>query len=213
MAFPERILGYGARTLDPALEGLWDTRRRETFLLRPDVRVPLSVDVLVWPSVFTPLASPRDLITAAQGFQAIERDLASFKKQLRDRTPASPYSVVAITLPDIDQGSSSELDSLRQYVAVTSPAVVDVGMVKLGYDVADASLMSALMNCAPPPDKVLAQRREWVPSIKDYHLFADVDAAGRFRDAADRRVPDHAPFFVFGMYRLPTTGLINPSTG
>jgi hypothetical protein len=48
----ERLLGFDVREVPQVAAGLWDGARRTTFLLRPEVRWPLSVDTLVWPSRF-----------------------------------------------------------------------------------------------------------------------------------------------------------------
>ena len=49
MAF---ILGYERREQWADLGRLWPSSRRDLYLLRPDVDKPLSVDVMVWPTVF-----------------------------------------------------------------------------------------------------------------------------------------------------------------
>ena len=46
----EQLLGFDARALSSS--SAWESGRRDQFLLRPDVRAPLSTDTLVWPSVW-----------------------------------------------------------------------------------------------------------------------------------------------------------------
>src|SRR3990170_299467 len=48
----DRLLGFDARELWLSPDDLWDAQRKETFLLRFDVGKPLSIDTLVWPSLF-----------------------------------------------------------------------------------------------------------------------------------------------------------------
>ena len=48
----EQLLGFDARRPVATVDGLWTAARREQFLLRGDVSRPLSVDTLVWPSLF-----------------------------------------------------------------------------------------------------------------------------------------------------------------
>lgn len=50
------VLGFDAREVSPRVEASWDERRRSEFLLR-DVRLPLSVDEIVWPSIFVTAAT------------------------------------------------------------------------------------------------------------------------------------------------------------
>lgn len=42
----------------------------------------------------------------------------------------------------------------------------------------------------------------WVPRLNDWHLFDDPDDAETFAEVMDKRVPEHAPFYAFGIYQL-----------
>jgi len=74
-----------------------------------------------------------------------------------------------------------------------------------GYDVADEGLLSAVMNCGYLDRESAAKARElWDGQLNDKHLFTDVFAAADFAQEADSRVPEHAPFFVFGLWKIAT---------
>jgi hypothetical protein len=72
----------------------------------------------------------------------------------------------------------------------------------LGYDVADIGRISGLSNCAYVPDEREALRSEWGPKLNDHHLFTQLEPARAFRRLTDARVPEHAPFYVYGIYTL-----------
>jgi hypothetical protein len=67
----------------------------------------------------------------------------------------------------------------------------------LGYDVSDDIGTSALMNCAPHSD---SEVQRWVKHLNHYHLFEQLVAADDYRAESDLRVPEHAPFYVIGLY-------------
>jgi hypothetical protein len=46
-------------------------------------------------------------------------------------------------------------------------------------------------------------RETWAPKLNEHHLFRDHEPAFAFAAVTDRRVPDHAPFHVYSLYRLP----------
>ncbi|MBS2039865.1 hypothetical protein JST97_33075 [bacterium] len=75
----------------------------------------------------------------------------------------------------------------------------------VGFDVADAYLLSALTNCGflSGHDNAEALRREWAQHLNDFHLFSELSAASAFRRFSDIRLAsDHAPTFVYGIHIL-----------
>lgn len=71
----------------------------------------------------------------------------------------------------------------------------------LGYDVADAGLTSGLMNCGYTDDATQL-REHWARHLNRCHLFSDRARALHFLRITSERVPEHAPFFVYGLYLL-----------
>jgi hypothetical protein len=72
----------------------------------------------------------------------------------------------------------------------------------MGYDVCDITGTSGLSNCGYSPADVAALRKRWASSLNDCHLFRAFDEALLFCRDADVRVPEHAPFFVIGIWLL-----------
>jgi hypothetical protein len=71
------------------------------------------------------------------------------------------------------------------------------GWRSLGFDVADGSLVSGLLNCGyePPEREALGER--FGARLNSSGLLKTAEAAFEFREVADARVPEHAPFIVF----------------
>jgi hypothetical protein len=88
-------------------------------------------------------------------------------------------------------------DELNSAVPKSPPA----GWSFLGFDVADAGLLSGLANCGYPDHQVLLEaRKKWFNRLNEWHLFQEENAARSFREEVAIRVPEHAPFFVYGLW-------------
>jgi len=189
----------------------WRDGRAACALLRTDgVIKPLSVDAAVWGSAFD--AIPGAAFPAwIGGHIDLWDDLAELTGYLASaaatgRVPR-PYWVVAFTVVE-ELGVREYLDAhppetALLHVGEARPPAVDPAWEFLGYDVADAGRLSGLSNCLYAGDEedapLVAAFRD---RVNAYHLFAALGDADAFRLASDRRVPEHAPFFVFGLFRI-----------
>jgi hypothetical protein len=72
----------------------------------------------------------------------------------------------------------------------------------LGYDIADDVFLSGLSNCGYTDAEKAALRPRWAARLNRFHLLDQVDAASEFKALTEARVPEHAPFFIFGLYLL-----------
>jgi hypothetical protein len=72
----------------------------------------------------------------------------------------------------------------------------------LGFDVGSGGLLSGLMNCGYEDDERTAMTELWGPRLNEHHLFEDAESAFVFRHVTNRRVPEHAPFFVYGLWLI-----------
>ena len=211
----ESLLGFDARELWLNPDDLWDAARREAFLLSVGVAKPLSTDSMVWPSVFDTgqglglpesertrlclagLPSPR-WIGANAG---LWESLGDMRRHLAERwTDSRPHAVIAVSwLSDDGFASAGRVGPHRE---PTAPAAREAHWRLLGLDIADGSLLSGLSNCGYSQLEVEELRRRWEPHLNRRHLFADPARAFEFRDLANTRVPEHAPFFVYGLYLI-----------
>lgn len=91
------------------------------------------------------------------------------------------------------------------YLAPVTPLLRDARWRLLGFDVADGSLVSGLANCGYSPLEAAGLRQQWRARLNDNHLFVDVEQALHFKHLSDRRIPEHAPFFVHGLFTIETS--------
>jgi hypothetical protein len=104
------------------------------------------------------------------------------------------YLTLAITqMPDDEDGAIGS--------DVTEPNAVQPAWQFLGYDVADYFLLSGLTNCGPVNEADPLGR--FAAALNEHHLFDNIQAAEQFALISDERVPEHAPFYVYGLYLVP----------
>jgi len=197
----EKLVGFDAREMELYPDKAWSQERKATYLLRTDVDKPLSTDTLVWPSVL-PLEG-----VSSPDFPASSLRLWDSLPKLKERLHAirdlvrQPYWIIAMSI--IMRGLSqteNELWSVR--LSMTVPSARNKNWEFLGYDVSDLALLSGLSNSGYEPDEIQSMRARWVKHLNRYHLFTDDAQAAEFKSLSDRRVDEHAPFFVFGLYRV-----------
>ena len=192
---PKALLGFDARDMHvPATA--WDADRRELYLLRPDVPRPLSVDALVWPSVFDATEEWRGPV------QDLWDDLGRMDRKLQALPRTPRWRIAVAWVAEDDATRSAVFPSIPE----TSPDAPGDGWSILGFDVADGMLFSGLSNCGYEPSERAIFRRDWAAELNENHLFQSLAAARAFRDATDARVPEHAPFFVYCLLKIPDVG-------
>jgi hypothetical protein len=201
MKAEDLLLGFDARQMSSEDSPEWDAQRREDFLLRLDVSRPLSTDTIVWPSI----CAEELRIATALGHQDLWSDLQRLQSctAASERSTTSPYHLVAITL-HLTESDEAERDYWQTQVPHPTPSTRQEGWTFLGYDVSDRWLLSGLSNCGflPPQDDVPALREQWGKKLNAYHLFDELEHAAAFREFSNRRVVEHSPFFIFGIWLI-----------
>lgn len=211
------VEGYDARENFLASDAIWTNERRQIYLLKTDVLKPLSTDVLVWPSIFDsgqgvgmPEAQRRsfgfdgvqlpDWIGHKRPlWESLDQLLAYVKELDQGGHPVRRFWIVAITLESVD-----DLQPATEYPLRLARAHFPDRSQFLGYDVADSSLSSGLSGCGYSALEVATLRRTWVSHVNQYHLFDNIDSARLFTSFTNTRIPDQAPFYVFGLWRVIT---------
>jgi hypothetical protein len=189
-----RVLYVGSDVREPVgmTDENWSRERRETYLLRTNVARPLSLDRNVWcpfPSSENPLVdAPLPWVTVKE---TAERATTS-------GADAGRHSVLVI-------GVTSETDEdarVLERQGIMSGLAAKPGWTFLGFDVADGCT-SGLSNCGYEADAGLASlRAKWTTRVNAHGLFADLSDALAFRTLTDQRVPEHAPFRVYGLWTV-----------
>lgn len=175
----ERFLGYDLRTNQDE----WGYPRREQFLLRTEVTRPLAADISVWPA---PLRANNSTNLVSDWVLLIAEYL---------RNGATNTSPVILSVTIHDSNSDHRYDLPRN----------DEMWAFLGYDVGDSCMVSGLSNCGYNQLSVMQLRERWNRFINAHHLFDQIDLALEFAEMSNHRVPEHAPFFVYGLYRVQGT--------
>ncbi|MEW4568321.1 hypothetical protein AB1L88_10675 [Tautonia sp. JC769] len=215
-----RLIGFDIRLApSPRLRSLWTGERRESFLLRPDLNFPFSIDRAVWPSRFqlgAAQASP-----GLEGADVIVLDPASANThfQLFDlwddlnqmlvphrKTPEGDAGLsVGLVLPEQDPNESTfPEDEWCRAILDTPirPPDPDPAWTRIGYDVANSGFTSALSNCGMSDDERPTLRRLWSNRLNRFGLFESAEDAQRYRADANRRIEEDGPFFVFELHLI-----------
>ncbi len=159
--------------------------RRAQFLLRRDVPSVRSVDTLVWER---PPGLPRPPVP-----ERLWPDLSALSAAAHALDRAGTV-VVRITALGEDAPTPESLDPAGPPPAGTYDL--------LGYDVADYDLLSGLTNCGYSPEEAASLAPIWAPLLNEWHLFGNPGDAMAYADVTEKRVPEHAPFYAYGIYQL-----------
>ncbi len=162
----------------------WTVDRRARYLLRRDVPSVRSVDTMVWER---PPGLPRPPVP-----EGLWPDLSGLYAAAGALDRAGVVAV-RITAFEEDEPTPESLDP-------TGPAVERYDL--LGYDVADYWQLSGLTNCGYSPEEAASLAPVWAPRLNEWHLFDNPDDAEAYADVTEKRVPEHAPFYAYGIYQL-----------
>ncbi len=174
----EETIGFDLRSIAP--DPSWTAARRARHLLRRDVPAVRSVDPMVWER---PAGLPRS--PEPDGLWPNLPDLLAAAGALNQ----AGVVVVRITELGQDEGTPESLD----------PALGQFDLI--GYDVADYDLLGGLTNCGYPPEEAAALVPVWAPLLNEWHLLGTPGDAMEYVAVTDRRVPEHAPFYGYGIYQ------------
>lgn len=213
----ESLIGFDARENWFKMSELWDSNRTSGYLLRVDVQKPLSVDILVWPTVFdvggcVALSNKDATLGEFHGLELPQdawenypllKDSKEAQSIIRDgwTLPQKEVAVIAISCLR-DAGNSGEL-ALSWPDCKAIATAIDEEWQFLGYDIADSGMISGLTNCQYSAAEHCTAVQRWAEALNCHHLFDDVEPAMSFKDWTNQRVREHAPFAVYGLYVVP----------
>lgn len=217
----QRLVRFDVRLdKDDYVDAFWDREHRNRFLLRPDIEWPLSVDPLVWPSVFysgifrkasnLPYGSIEVPPSTDDGQYWLNLGQMKHYYEIHKK-PASSGVFVGIDL-------FSERSLTGEVVPYETRAGIQCALTLghavpserppaselLGYDVADDSWISGLSNCEYSSAEGDQLRPLWASRMNEFGLLRSLEDAMEFRLLSDTRVPDHSPFWIFGIWRMPS---------
>ena len=219
-AMNRRIIRFDVRVgKADYLDSFWDKERRDSYLLDPDVEWPLSVDSLVWPSVFysqifrEAAGAPHSSIEVppwtddGRYWLNLEQMRAHYASH---KTPGSEGVIVGIELyfpeawlaGDVIHYEARDGIGCGIHLGRTAPTQLPAGSLLLGYDVADAGGISGLTNCGYLSEERATLAAAWAKRLNEFGLVANLTDATEFRQLTDERVPEHSPFWIYGLWRV-----------
>lgn len=191
------VLGFDVRGPIALQNGIWTGERRSKFLIRPEVRSPISVDRDVWPA----LALNADETYPLYLWGNVREVLMAFPEVARPDSD-SPI-VIELTAVGTDREASVYWERIIfGRVNREEDRALKITMECLGYDVADRYLVSGLSNSMLSEEELAVIRKDWATAINTLGLFGDSKAAEAFREVCNRLVPEHAPFEVYRMRKV-----------
>jgi hypothetical protein len=214
------LVGFDIRwARSKPLLDLWPDQRREQFLLRPDVLIPLSVDRGAWPSRFKleagadPFAGQSgDVIRIEPGltgphFQLFDLwdSLSRMLGQYRPIDPADCGIGVGLLRPEhYPEGAGFDAGEWWRAIHGTpiNPPQPEPAWTVLGYDVANSGFNSAVSNCGMLDEERPALRAAWGPRINPFGVFGTVEDAVAFCTDANQRLADNGPFYVMELFLI-----------
>jgi len=90
---------------------------------------------------------------------------------------------------------------LGPHIGPTRPERRSSAWRLLGFDITGSGI-SGLSNCGYDASELDYLAKEWSSDLNGYHLFDDLERAFEFRKLTNARVPEHAPFFVIGLWLI-----------
>ena len=168
----------------------WTRERRECFLINPDTPTPKSVDSNVWGC----LVESEECLGGGVIRPLFWHDWIGMLDAHDGKCLAGPRAAaVSVLYADIETPA---------HMWVTGLSVQDVHRTGalMGYDVADIGGVSGLSNCGYEGGEVEEARARFGKQLNEHGLFTDIDAAMRCAEYTSLRVPEHAPFYPYGVY-------------
>jgi len=172
----------------------WNQERRQRFLIRTDVRRPLSLDTMVWPR-------PATVHDERVEEPAPWLDVESVRCRCARLQPQAQGAWVVIAIGAVAADANSRKMLARS--GIDTELVAETNWQLLGFDVVDGAI-SGLSNCGFEEGE-RAGLRAWTSRINDHGLLSNLSDALLFRSLTDQRVPEHAPFQVCGLWLVPSS--------
>ncbi len=212
----KELLGFDIRLCpEDYIDKTWNQERYDRFLLSPKVKWPLSVDQSVWPSLFRyhDIFSHGNLYSWVEG--AFEIPAEDIRQQAIDMWPNLESMVecflkygnvhgkngIAIAVELVEEIPKSSSQFWHAVLEPSLTARIPEDWIFLGYDVADENRHSGLSGCAYTLDEKSMLQDMWAERLNEYGLLKMLEDAMQFKKLSHQRVPEHAPFFIYSLFR------------
>lgn len=212
------LLGFDIRLSSEDYIGVFlDQERRDLHLIKPDISWPLSVDIMVWPSFFcydrdrsgpayfqfngTIDITPHNTRHLALELWSNLDEMRSYFLKQKNKLTKKWFQLAIVLRRD------NFLQSDDFWRAVLDPPLSIDKLPKdwlfLGYDIADRDMISGLSNCGYDAKEKYLIQKTWSSRLNEYGLLKNLEDAMQFKNLSNQRVPEHKPFYVYGLFRDP----------
>jgi hypothetical protein len=203
----EILLGFQLR-VNPLHIELWESERRETYLIREDIIHPLSVDRDVWPEnnnkenlsyIFSNYHN--GAYRAPNGLNLYTLSTPQLLGQKEDIDDALLIGITVVNY-NMDIDHAQHLRSMHAILDIqySIEQLLRNDWMFLGYDVADYWLYSCLMNCGFDLNYKKDSFKRFADEINEHGLFATAGTAKDFLVDCESRIKEHAPFAIYGIW-------------
>ena len=207
------VLCYDIRQRILKQKSGWPADRCQTFLFRPDIMNPIATDRHVLTNHYydantLPYTGPFSPFW--KSLVELQRFLEQFKlNNFDDLLLAISIDVSLLTQSELEYfhsllgNKNQKLLKLKLFECLATPGKVQESWEFIGFDVSDSGFTSAISNMGfTSDDDIPSLRAKWGPYLNEYHLFDQAENAVRFKEFSNQRAPEHAPFFVFGLWSI-----------
>lgn len=184
------LIGYSIRSL--LEDKSWTQDRRQHFLINPNIDLPKSVSTSVWENIddFIEENDDYSLFLSSYGFQDRKElsRLSCYNKMQTDKIMVRSCLHYLHFVPTF------------VWALGMLPYQDDDGFFFMGYDIADGGMTSGLFNCGYNTDELKYCKERYFSSLNHHGLFESFDIALDFLHYTNKRVEDHAPFYIYSLY-------------
>lgn len=183
------VYGYSIRRLD--IDPDWTKKRRSEFLLCPELEIPKSVDSNVWQEISSQMVETN--------FGKMPLPQWDDREKMLMACGYRPSMTGLVELTIVVFVDNNELPP--EYIISNNIELIEnpAGHF-IGYDVADDGLTSSLSNCGYSAAEIVFAKSNYAEKINKHGLFDDLLVAKSFLEYSSQRMPEHSPFYVYGLF-------------
>lgn len=200
--YEQTIVRFDFRTHDEEDINSWDYSRRVLYLINEDALLPYSVDSAVWSRVTIP--SVERIFGSEYGAIEFTNEKLDGLHFVSQNGQNCTFKSVVKTL----RRAARRLEFHSKVMVIGYSANLKLaaslfrGFPLLGYDVITGDI-SGICNCGYYPNEKPKVLEQFGLALNERHLFNNFESAKEFAEFSNVRVPEHAPFTVVAIYRIP----------
>jgi len=212
------LLGFDIRlSMEDYVHAIWNKKSRDEYLLRPEIEWLLSVDTMIWPSFFRYSTGGKDSsyfyfeegldvdVTTCNSLHSAfdlwqdSKEMETYFLKQKNKLLTNGIEIAVVLFKDESLKCDEFWSAVLDFSLSTKSLKKD--WIFLGYDVADRDLISGLSNCGYSENEKRILQKEWKTLLNKYGLLGSLKDAKKFKKICDQRVVEHAPFYIYGLFK------------